>query len=114
MTGTITELRVGHGRLIQVFGDTADATTPVDGDPSRNFMRFDGGTLAFGKLTMSDAILVVIDQDPDDPFDFGIVDYASQLVAGYSRTRPDLGLDVWMPDLDDVRHGAVATRPPSN
>jgi hypothetical protein len=112
MTGTITEIRVEPGRLVQVFGDTAAARDPADGAPGRNFMRFEGGTLAFGKLTMADAILVVIDQDPADPLDFSIVDYALQLVAGYSRTRKDLGLDVWMPDLDDVRRGAASAGPP--
>jgi hypothetical protein len=113
MKGTITAFRVEPGRLVQVFGDTADATTPADDGTSRNFMRFDGGTLAFGKLTMADAILVVIDQDPADPLDFSIEHYATQLVAGYSRTRKDLGLDVYIPDLDDVRRGAdAAVAPP--
>jgi hypothetical protein len=113
MTGTITAFRVEPGRLVQVFGDTTDAQMPADEGTARNFMRFDGGTLSFGKLTMADAILVVIDQDPADPLDFSIENYALQLVAGYSRTRKDLGLDVYMPDLDDVRRGAdAAVAPP--
>ena len=52
---------------------------------SRNYVYFAGGTIRFGKLTMADADLQLIDTDPRDPFDFFPAEYQRQLVAGYSR-----------------------------
>ncbi|HEV7785686.1 MAG TPA: hypothetical protein VGQ28_10150, partial [Thermoanaerobaculia bacterium] len=65
---------------------------------TRNYIYLSGGTLSFGKLTMPGADLQIIDADPKDPFDFFLSQYAKQLVAGYSRTLPNKGLVVYMPD----------------
>ncbi len=75
-------------------------------DPkAKNYMFFRGGTLRFGKLTMADADLMILDADTRDRFDFFLDHYNEQLVAGYSRNTPDHGLVVVMPD-----YRAVATR----
>jgi hypothetical protein len=71
-------------------------------------MYFRGGTLRFGKLFMVRSDMRILDLDPGDSFDFSIDQYEKQLVAGYSRTRPDLGLDVFMPDLAEVESGGIA------
>jgi hypothetical protein len=55
--------------------------------------------LRFGKLMMTDADLEIIDQSPGSPFDFSLPNYNRQLVAGYSKNTPRLGLIVFMPDL---------------
>lgn len=52
----------------------------------------------FTKLRMDDAEMLVVDADPRTPFDFDNPNYRKQLVAGHSRTLPDMGLEVWMPD----------------
>jgi hypothetical protein len=65
-------------------------------------MYFRGGTLRFGKLFMVDADMLVIDSDPADAFAFKQREYARQLVAGSSHTRADQGLEVFMPDADDI------------
>ena len=65
-------------------------------------MLYRGGTLRFTKLLMSDAEMLVVDEDPRTPFDFDNLDYRAQLVAGHSRTLPDLGLEVWMPDASSL------------
>jgi hypothetical protein len=57
---------------------------------------------------MIDTDMRVIDRDKDDPFDFSIVRYMEQLVAGYSRTMPDAGLNVYMPDLNDLSGDSTA------
>jgi hypothetical protein len=67
---------------------------------ARNFMYFRGGRLRFGKLTMDDTDLQIVDADPADPFLFSLAQYARQLVAGYSKTMPDKGLVTFMPDAD--------------
>jgi hypothetical protein len=53
---------------------------------------------------MQDTDLQIVDAAPDDPFRFDLSQYARQLVAGYSKTMPDLGLVSFMPDADEVDH----------
>lgn len=102
--GRIAEIVVRGGKLVQRFGtDTAAVDNGAESEDTGNYMHFVGGTLGFGKLRMLDADLRVIDMDADDPFDFSLADYQDQLIAGLSRTTESLGLDVYMPDLDDLR-----------
>jgi hypothetical protein len=69
---------------------------------SPNHIYWRGSELAFGKLTMQDTDLELIDLDPGDPFDFSVDHWNSQLVAGYSKTLPNGGLKAHMPDYDDL------------
>lgn len=110
--GRIVALHVSDGRLVQTFGggnadDDAPLTVP---DSSSNYMYFRGGTVRFGKLFMVDADMEVVDADPADAFEFNLREYARQLIAGYSRTRADQGLEVLMPDADDAGTPIVVTR----
>jgi hypothetical protein len=50
---------------------------------------------------MHGADLQIIDADASDPFNFYLAKYSQQLVAGTSRTMPDKGLVVFMPDFED-------------
>jgi hypothetical protein len=69
-------------------------------DPkATNYMFYRGGVLRFGKLTMHDADLMIVDAEPEDPFDFFLDHYNDQLVAGYEKNTPDHGLIVLMPDF---------------
>ena len=65
-------------------------------------MYYRGGVLRFGKLTMNDADMQLIDPDPADPFDFFQDRYNVQLVAGYSKNTPEHALKVYMPDYHRV------------
>ena len=67
-------------------------------------------TLRFGKLTMRDTDLLLVDKDPKDAFDFSPERYNAQLVAGYSKNTPAHGLIVYMPDLVDLDRGS---KPPA-
>ena len=90
------------GRLVQYFGAGTEHVSRVAMTPdssAANYMLFRGGTLQFGKMFMVHADMQVVDAEPGDPFDFDIARYREQLVAGYSRTLPDDGLLVFMPDL---------------
>lgn len=51
---------------------------------------------------MHGADLQIIDADPKDPFQFYLKEYLKQLVAGTSKTMPDKGLVVYMPDYDEA------------
>jgi hypothetical protein len=71
---------------------------PVPDPKVTNYMYYRGNVLRFGKLTMNDTDLLIVDAEPKDPFDFFLDKYLSQLVAGYSRTRADQGLTTVMQD----------------
>jgi len=84
------------------------ATLPLP--RGRNYLYFFGGSIRFGKLTMSDADMQLIDADPRDPFEFFPARYEAQLIAGYSRNTPRKGLQVFMPDY--VAKGGAPLPPP--
>jgi hypothetical protein len=99
--GRVTAVRIEGDRMIQTFGGGTPGKPLSPSFPkARNYMFMSGGILSFGKLTMNGADLQIIDADPKDPFDFYLSQYTKQLVAGYSRTLPDKGLVVYMPDSD--------------
>jgi hypothetical protein len=102
--GHLTNVTIDKGQLVEYFGDVARTrlgVTPPDRSAS-NYMYFRGGTLRFGKLTMDDTDLLLIDADPKGPFDFSPEHYNDQLVAGYSKNTPAHGLVVYMPTLNDA------------
>ncbi len=81
-------------------------------DPkAENYMFFRGGTLRFGKLTMADTDLLIMDADAHDRFDFFLDHYNEQLVAGYSRNTADHGLIVTMPDYRKTAAGGNVPPP---
>ena len=83
-------------------------------DPrARNYIYFSGGAITFGKLTMSDADLQLIDSGLRDAFDFFPAQYSRQLVAGYSKNTPQGGLKTYMPDFADLRRGPIQPSAPS-
>lgn len=86
------------------------ATLPVPS--ARNYLYFFGGSIRFGKLTMSDADLELVDANPSDPFDFFPARYEAQLVAGYSRNTRRKGLQVFMPDYARVAANGGMLKPP--
>ncbi len=100
--GRVTAIRVEGNQIVLTFsGSGSVSLTPPD-QHAQNFMYFRGGSLRFGKLTMADAEMLVTDLDPSDPLKFDLDLYAKQLVAGYSRTLPSMGLEVYMRDIDKV------------
>jgi hypothetical protein len=98
--GQITAATISGPKLALTFGPPTAATGR--GSRDGNYIYFSGGTIRFGKLTMSEADLRLIDQDPRDPFDFFPAHYARQLVAGYSKNTAQGGLRTFMPDYDDL------------
>jgi hypothetical protein len=110
--GRLTRVAVAGDRLVQTFGGSERPRRLVLPEPgARNYIYFGSGSIRFGKLTMTDADLQLIDADPRDPFEFDPVRYNTQLVAGYSKNTPQKGLKTFMPDIDDVRTGRrVAAR----
>lgn len=107
--GRLTSVRVEGNALVQEFAKLpedsifegyarADSAAP-------NYLFFRGGRLRFGRLEMRDTELQILDLDPSDPFDLFLAQYNKQLVAGYSRNRPNLSLQAFFPDYTDIGRG---------
>ena len=108
--GRLTAVRVEGSSLVQVFGNTPrPASASGSRTLAKNHLYWRGGQLAFGKLTMTDADLEIVDLDPGDPLDFSVDHWTEQLVAGYSKTLSNRGLRAFVPDYSDLRQ----TREPS-
>lgn len=111
----------GHVVAVRVAGDEvrltfdrpslAPTASAADAPPdtSSNYLYFRHGTLRIGKLFMVDADLQIVDDAPEDPFDFSLDEYVRQLVAGYVRNTAVRGLVVHAPDLDALAQGATRT-----
>jgi hypothetical protein len=103
--GRVAAVRVEGDSIVQVFeGPAAAALRPPEA--AANYIYHRGGVLRFGKLTMTDTDLEIIDADPRTPFDFSLIEYNRQLVAGYSKNTPSHGLIVHMPDYSQLGRGA--------
>ncbi len=98
--GQLTSVRVVNPDLEEVYGDAQDEAHV---EQWRNFLRLKGGSLDFGKLTMHDVDLIMIDISNDAWFDLDLAHYQDQLVNGYTRITPQAGLQIFMPDLDELK-----------
>jgi hypothetical protein len=106
IVGRLSKVSVSGNSLLQVFDDASNGRPSklvLPSPSSPNYVYFGGGDIRFGKLTMHDADLQLIDTDPKDPFDFFPAKYSAQLVAGYSKNTPAKGLKTYMPDYGDLR-----------
>jgi hypothetical protein len=104
MHGKLTAVRVEKNALVQVFGSGTVRPLSPSAD-AKNHIYWRGGQLAFGKLTMTETDLELVDEDPRDAFDFSVDRWQAQLVAGYSKTTPARGLKAHMPDYNDLSKG---------
>lgn len=108
--GHATAIRVEGDQLVQTFGTVGEATPLPQPDTTASaYMFFRGGTLHFGKLLMLDAEMQIVDLRPTGVFNFNLDQYKDQLVAGYERTLPDLGLEVYMLGLEKLATGRATT-----
>lgn len=100
ISGRVTAIRLQGGSIVLVFGEPGKyAWTEVS---VANYMLLRGNRLRFGKLTMDDTDMLLIDMDPVDPFDFFLDHYVDQLVAGYTKNKKNNGLRVFMKDYDKL------------
>jgi hypothetical protein len=110
MEGKVTAIRIEGDRLVIAFGDKSHAAKNLQ---SGNYMSYRGNRLAFGKLTMTDADMTLIDMDASDPFDFYLDRYQAQLSAGYTKITPTFGLRVYMKDLNKLPRSASQKKSPA-
>lgn len=96
--GKITSIQMMGDRVRVIYG----GATPTEEELAQwhNFLRLSGGTVSFGKLTMRQADLTLIDATDDGWFDLDLANYQAQLVYGTMHTTEKAGVEVYMPDLD--------------
>ena len=107
ISARVSAVRVEGNNIVQVIGRVTGANA---GRVTGNYMAYRGNELRFGKLTMTDTDMVLIDMDPKDPFDFYLDHYKAQLVAGYTKETPSFGLRVFMRDYDKLPHRGAPER----
>jgi len=100
--GKVTEVHIEGNNIVQVFGGGKGSNTMRLPEAATNYIYHRGGILRFGKLTMTETDLEIIDANPKTPFDFSMADYNTQLVAGYSKNTASHGLIVHVPDFGEI------------
>jgi len=106
LNGHLVSVDVENNVIVLAFkpSEGSPKQTPLTSScGGRNYLLFKGGALRFGKLTMNDTDLELIDSDPADPFDFSFDHYQDQLVAGYSKMTRKGGLCVHLPDFNKIK-----------
>jgi hypothetical protein len=95
--GQLTTVRVRVPDIEVIYGNAPNDPTQLA--QWHNFIRFRNGALDFGKLTMHNADLTMIDAANEPWFDLDLVNYQSQLVNGDTRMTAPAGLEIYMPSL---------------
>lgn len=100
MSGRATGVQVLPSGLLIRLGNGGSQGSIDEG--GGNYLYYRGGTIRIGKMTMNDADLRIVDQNPDDPFDFSPDRLNEQLEAGYAKLQPGGGLIMHVPDLRTI------------
>jgi hypothetical protein len=98
--GELTSVRIVNPDVEEIYGNGQEDVTRVA--KWRNFIQLNGGTIDFGKLTMHHVDLIMVDLSNDAWFDLDLAHYQEQLVNGYTRMTPQAGLQIFMPDLEQI------------
>ena len=107
MEGRVTGTRIEGNTILLTFGDKNRATKARQ---AGNYMSFRGNRLRFGKLTMTDVDMVLIDMDPTDPFDFFLDRYKDQIAAGYSKISSNSALRIFVRDFNKLGKSKVSAK----
>ncbi len=100
--GPLTTVRIAGPDIEEIYGNAENDVTRVE--QWRNFLQLRDGSIDFGKLTMHHVDLIMIDISKDAWFDLDLANYQAQLVNGYTRMTPQAGLQIFMPDVDELPH----------
>ncbi len=100
IVGQLSKVRVVTPDIEEVFGNAEDDLSRVE--QWRNFLQLKNGSIDFGKLTMHQVDLIMVDLSNDAWFNLDLNNYQKQLVNGYTRMTPEAGLQIFMPDLETL------------
>jgi hypothetical protein len=95
--GELTTVQVKVPDIEVIYGNAPNDPTQLA--HWHNFLRFRDGAVTFGKLTMHNTDLTMIDAVNEPWFDLDLVNYQNQLVNGYTRMTAQAGVEIYMPSL---------------
>jgi hypothetical protein len=107
MEGRVTATRIEGNTIVLTFGNKNRATKARQ---AGNYMSFRGNRLRFGKLTMTDVDMILIDMDPMDPLDFFLDRYKDQIAAGYSKISSNSNLRIFVRDFNKLTKSGAAAK----
>lgn len=108
--GKVSKVRVEPTKITETFvSDSKSERNPkVPAKFSGNYMAFLGNRGVFGKVTMQDCDVVLLDMDPGDPLDFFLDRYREQLAAGYTKISTTFQVRVYLKDFSKLSSGKAA------
>jgi hypothetical protein len=105
--GGVTAIRIEGNAVATTFGK-APTKRLTNAPPNGNFMAYEGNRMKFGKLTMDNVDMVLLDIDPADPLDFFLDHYSEQLAAGYTKISASSQLRVYVKDYEKLHRQVFA------
>ena len=109
--GGVTDVRIKENAIATTFGKTTAKVT-TNAPASGNFMAYQGNRMEFGKLTMDNVDMILLDLDPADPLDFFLDHYKEQLAAGYTKISASSQLRAYMKDYGKLNR-QISPKPQS-
>jgi hypothetical protein len=110
LEGRVSATRIEGNAIILTFGNKNGRTRARQ---TGNYMSFRGNRLRFGRLTMTDVDMILIDMDPTDPFDFFMDRYKDQIAAGYSKISSNSALRIFVKDFNKLGRPSAAAKTPN-
>jgi len=101
VTGKLKSLSIKDGNLNLVFGATP-GTSFAPANSAESYIFFRGGTMRFGRLTMTPVEMELVNLKPAKTFEFALAKYFQQLTAGNSKSLSNGGLLVYMASYQDL------------
>lgn len=101
--GKLTSINIDNGEIALTFGSRKAARPLHSLCGGKNYISFQGGTVKFGRLTMTNTLLELVDADPQDSYDFALAHYADQLAGGYVKSLHSGALCAHTPDLNKLK-----------
>jgi hypothetical protein len=93
--GTMESIAVGEKEIRLVFSGGPIPAPEASGD---NYVYLKGGTSQFGQFRMLDTDILILDQEPADPFAFSLVHYAEMIPKSKIELHDTKSVRVTMPD----------------
>jgi hypothetical protein len=94
--GTMSEVTV-DGKVVRLR--FAGRPIPAPESSAKNYVYLKGGTSQFGHFCMRDTDILILDQDPSDPFIFSLLRYAEMIPKSDVDLHDTKSVRVAMPDL---------------
>ena len=100
--GYIKDLEIKDGALRISFENSFKPEFPALDSSFKNYIQLYKGDVRFGKLTMIDANMTMVDNDSRDPFDFYLKEYYKAIARGTARIKRDFSITAFLPDYSDL------------